>query len=159
MPVHVLAEPTQQRRELPAPDVLEQGWVGPAGGFKELHGDDIAEGVSREVTDGAAGPVCVLHDTIRVGRRCDTQVRMHPFVPCLGEVLDSQRSFQQLLLKLVAQHDVEVVGDLIGLNADEAGLHAVYRPVERVELDLPQRRESALKDRVVVLPERPAAAH
>src|SRR3989454_11211087 len=57
VPVYVLAEPAQQRRELPAPDVLEQGWVGPAGGFKELHGDDIAEGVGREVADGGAGPV------------------------------------------------------------------------------------------------------
>src|SRR2546426_12327303 len=37
VPVHVLAEPAQQRREPAAPDVLEDGRVSAAGGLEELY--------------------------------------------------------------------------------------------------------------------------
>src|SRR2546426_1648921 len=49
VPVHVLAEPAEQRREPAPPDVLEDGRVSAAGGLEELYRDDVAERIGGEV--------------------------------------------------------------------------------------------------------------
>ena len=76
-----------------------------------------------------------------------------------GRSSSGELAGEDLLLQLEAQDDVQVVGRLVGLDADERRLHLVDRPVEVVELDVPElRRERLLQLRIEEAPEREAAA-
>ena len=80
--------------------------------------------------------------------------------PRLGQVLDGQLALQHLQLKVKAQHDVQVVGHLVGFGADEGALHLVDGPVEGVEGDAAQLLgKGSLEARIVEPPEGEAAAH
>ncbi len=100
----------------------------------------------------------VLQDAVRVVRDVDAEKLLHPGIPHLGEVLERDGAFDQLLLELEAQDDVEAVGRLVRVHTDEAGLGAVDRANEVVELDVAQVRERLLQRLEPVRPERAAAA-
>ena len=68
----------------------------------------------------------VLEHALRGGRRIDAEVRTHPLVEGGRQVRDGQPLLDQLLLELEAKDDVHRVGDLVGVDADERGLHAVH---------------------------------
>ena len=57
-----------------------------------------------------------------VVRHVDAEVVLHPRVPRLGQVVERQSARDELLLELEAQDDVQVVGHLVGLDADERRL-------------------------------------
>src|SRR6202011_191795 len=69
VPVHVLAKPLAERRELAALELLvEVAEVG-LDALPELNGDDVAEGVRGEVAEAHVGPVDVLEDAAgEIGR-------------------------------------------------------------------------------------------
>ena len=55
----------------------------------------------------------------------DAQVLLVLGVPDLGQVLGGGGALEEALLDLVADQDVEGVGQLVGLGADQAGLGLV----------------------------------
>ena len=61
-----------------------------------------------------------------------------------GRSLERDRLRDQFLLELEAQDDVQVVGRLVGLDADQRRLDPVDRAVEALQLDVAERlRESS----------------
>ena len=106
----------------------------------ELPGDDVPERVRREVADRADGPVHVLEHAEGVVRRLDAEIVPHPLVPDLRQLLQLDRVGQQLLLELEAEDDVQVVGRLVRLDADQRGRDPVDGAVPVVERGARERR-------------------
>lgn len=100
----------------------------------ELRAQDIAQRIALEdAADEACKPMHVLQDAIAVIRGADAKIRFEAFVPGFGQVFDSQLAFQHLQLEVEAQHDVQVVGHLVGVGADERALDLVDRAVESLQ--------------------------
>ena len=73
----------------------------------------------------------ILHHAVAVVGRGDAQVGGVARVPGIGQVADRQLAFQQRQFEVEAQHDVQVVGHLVGLDANQRALDLVDRAVER----------------------------
>ncbi len=131
--VDVGLEPLIEAGEVGVLDVLAESGEVFGGGFEELCGEDVAEGVGGEVTDAAAGPVDVLEDAFAVGGGRDAEGGLHFGVPGGGGVLDGELFFEEGLFHFVAEDDVEVVGDFVGFDADEGGGDLVDGAIEGVE--------------------------
>ena len=84
-----------------------------------------AEGIAREITEVAHRPVDVLQAAVGVIGYIHAEVLFVLGVPCSGQVGHGQRALHQRLLQLIADHDVQRVGQLVSLGADQAGLGAV----------------------------------
>ena len=61
-----------------------------------------------------------------------------------GRSVRRERAVEDLLLELEAQDDVEVVGHLVRLDADQGRADRVRRPVEVAGLEVVERRAEAL---------------
>ena len=69
-----------------------------------------------------------------------------------GRSLHREPALEQLELEVEAQHDVQVVGHLVGVGADQRALDLVDRAVERVERHAAELlRERRLQPRIEVL--------
>ena len=73
---------------------------------EELHRSDVTDRVRREVAEGAHRPVNVLQAPLEVARRPDAEAALHAGVPRLRQVTHRELAREQLLLQLIAQHDV-----------------------------------------------------
>ena len=101
----------------------------------------------------------VLEHPVGVVRHLDAEVLVHARVPLLREVGERDPAREQLLLELEAEDHVEVVRDLVRLDADERGLHLVHRPVEALGVGRPEHLgERVPQHGEEPAPERPAAA-
>ena len=112
-----------------------------------------------EVADQAGRPVDVLqHADASFGTSMPTSVRMRSF-QAAGRSSTLEIAAHQRELQLEAQEDVQVVGDLVGLDADQRRLDQVGGAHERVERDVLQLLgERGLDLGQVALPERARAA-
>ena len=129
------------------------------GGVPELRGDHVAQGVGGEVAEGAAVPVDVLHDALGVARHVEPEVLLVAGVPGVGQILEREGLLEERHLELEADGDVEVVGDLVGLDADQRALDGVRRAVEVLGVDGAERLGEVLgKEGLKPANERPAAA-
>ena len=88
----------------------------------------------------------ILQHALGVVGHVHAQILLVEPVPGLGQVLDLQGAGDQLLLQLVPDHDVEGVGELVRLRADEAGLALVDGQVEVVGGDVLERLGPQLLD-------------
>ena len=77
----------------------------------------------------------ILQHAVGVVGHLDAQVLAHAGVPGLGQVGEAQLAFHDFLLQLEAQDDVQVVGGLVGLHADERRLDLVDGAVEALRID------------------------
>ena len=100
------------------------------GGLPELAGDHVAEAVGGEVAEGAARPVHVLEHAVGVVGDLEPEVLACSARSRPGEVSKLERAVEELELQLEADQDVEVVGELVGLDPDQGALDPVRRPVE-----------------------------
>ena len=100
----------------------------------------------------------VLQHAVGVAFGDDAEQRPRFLPPGIGQVVHLQVAVDHAALQREAQQDVQVVGHLVGLDADERRLHGVDRAVEPIQVHVGQSRETRLKLRVEVLPERPPAA-
>ena len=101
----------------------------------------------------------VLKHAEAVVGRLDADERAHALVPGVGQVADREGSAHQRELELEAQEDVQVIGDLVGLDADQRRLDQVGGAHELIERDVVQLHGERLPDLVQMpLPERPRAA-
>ncbi len=156
--MHVVAQPADQAGEAAGRELLvEVGHLGPQR-LVELCGDEAAERVRGEVSEAALRPVHVLQAALGVVHRAQTEARLEPLAPRAGQVAHRQRTVEDVLLEVEAQHDVDRVGQFVGIDADRAPTH-VHQGAVQI-LDLPLRARHAvvlLEQRPQVAQERPAA--
>ena len=102
----------------------------------------------------------VLQATLDIVGRTDPQPLLHPGIPRLRQVAHGELAAQQLLLQLVAQHDVQRIRELVGVDANEAAPHPGEMPIDAVDVPLRSAHTEMLRQqRLHVAHERPAAAH
>src|SRR5262249_12868556 len=141
-PVHLRPQPAEQPRELAAGKLLIERRKLSAQALVELGGNDGTEGVGGEVAKGADGPVNVLQAPLEVIRRTDSEPLLHAGVPGLREVPYRELSGEQLLLQLIAQHDVQRIGELVRIDTDQPALHPRQMAVDVLDVPLrPARAE------------------
>ena len=97
---------------------------------QQLRAVGAAERVGREVAHAAARPVAVLQNAVLVVRHVDAEVLLVKSVPFARQVVYLEFAVHHALFQLIAHHDVQAVGDLVGLGADERGLGLVDSTVE-----------------------------
>ena len=150
-----------QSTELPLCDLVGNRRVGAQRGGVKLGGHDIAQGVAlKRPPNGAAEPVNILQHPVTVVRRMEAQTLLVAGVPGCWQVGDAEFAFEQIKFQPKADDDMEVIGDLIGLGADERTLHLVDGLVEGLGRDIVQLgREGRLEGGIIVFPKARAAAH
>ena len=127
-------------------------------GLEELRRVERSERVGREVADQPGRPVHVLQHAHAVVRRNDADERAHALVPGGRQIVDRQVASHQRELELEAQEDVQVVGDLVGLDADQRRLDEVGGAHELLERDVVQLLGERLPDlRAGAAPRMPAS--
>ena len=66
----------------------------------------------------------VLQHAFEVVLRLHAEPLFHAGIPGVAQVAHRELAGQQLVLELVTQLDVQRVGELVGIDADRAALHA-----------------------------------
>jgi hypothetical protein len=130
--VDVGAEPAEQRLEVAVGDVHGQVRTGVLNRLHELGRREGAERVGGEVAERTLRPVHVLQHAVRVRLGDHAEIRVHRLVPALRQFVDAHRAVDEAALQFEAEHDVQVVGHLVGLHANEGRLHPVDGAVERL---------------------------
>ena len=87
----------------------------------------------------------VLEDATGVVGHVDAEQVAHLRVPGLGEIVERERARDRLLLELEAEDDVERVGDLVRVDADQPRRDAVDAAVPRLQVDRLELREEPLQ--------------
>ena len=119
--VHVVAQPVPSRRRIGRRQFPHRV-RGPRGPQRlvQLSGDHRPQHVRREVSESGQLPSgCPAGSHRRrswggYSSRCSSVL-----IPSLGQVGHGQGSFKDFLLKLVAQHDVHRIGELVRVHADQ----------------------------------------
>src|SRR3954451_5228835 len=118
MAVDVQPQPLAQRPEVPGGEIgLDVGQV-VAKRAAELRGHQVADRVRREVADRPRAPVDVLQHALQDRRDLEPEQPVRRLVPRVGKVADREPPLHERQLELEAQRDVQVVGGLVGLDAD-----------------------------------------
>ncbi len=126
--VNLVAQPAQQWRIAPARQLFIQMRVIQMGFSHELCGIHIAEGVCRKVAESPHAPVDVLETTLRIIRHLQSESFLELLIPYPGQVPGFNFSFDQAVFDLEPQDDVQVVGEFIRLDADEARFGPIHKP-------------------------------
>ena len=74
--------------------------------------------------------MAVLQNAVLVVRHVDAEIFLVKAVPLARQVVHLEFAVHHTLFKLVAHHDVQAVGDLVGLGADEGRLRLIDGAVE-----------------------------
>ena len=74
--------------------------------------------------------MAVLQNAVFVVRHVDAEVFLVKAVPLARQVVYLELAVHHALFELVAHHDVQAVGDLVGLGADEGRLRLIDGAVE-----------------------------
>ena len=119
MAVDVAAEPTEQCAELSALDLLVEVRDVRSDPLHQLRADQVSDCVAGEDAEAHERPVDVLQRAYPIVGDVDAQVGTDARVPGFGQVLHLQLALQHLVLELEAKQHVHVVGDLVGLDADQ----------------------------------------
>src|SRR5438105_4850358 len=122
--VHLLAQPVQHKGCIALREALIEIRECLAQSCVNLRAVEITERVGREVAE-AACPVNILQNPLRIALWLDSQVFTVLRVPLAWQALNGDIPVNQLLLQLVAHDDMQVVGHLVGLDADQARLYPV----------------------------------
>ncbi len=119
VPVNLVAQPIEQSGELAVGEgVIEVAQVGPGPGEK-LCGKQVAQGISGEIADQAFAPVAVLQAALGIVGRDHAEGVLAGIVPGGGQIGHVQVALDQGPFQLKANENVQVVRDLVGLDAIE----------------------------------------
>src|SRR5256886_14251619 len=118
-----------------------------------------SESVGREVAEGAHGPVDVLQAAFDVVGGANPEALPHAGPPRFRQITHRQFRGEQLLLQLVAQHDVQRVGELVRVDPDQSAPHPREMAVDVLHVPLRSARPEMLRQQWLhVAHERAAAA-
>ena len=90
-----------------------------------MGGGQISQGVGWEIAKATKGPVDVLEAATGVVGDFEAEEFFEEFVPSGGEVANGEITFKELGFQFKAEKDVEIVSDLVGLDADEGALDSI----------------------------------
>src|ERR1700680_3348838 len=130
------AQPREQTCELAARKLGVELRHVAAQTLKQLRSDDRAQDVRREIAERSDCPVNVLQYALRIVRRFDPYTLLHSGAPCRWQIAYRELPAQEFLLKLVAQHDVQRIGELVGVNSNQAAPHARQMRIDILSLPL-----------------------
>ena len=88
----------------------------------ELRRKGTAQRIGGEVTEAAVGPVHILQDAFAVGRNLNAEILPVQIIPGFLQLFKRNTSAEESLFELVADQDVDRIGELIGSGADETAL-------------------------------------
>ena len=125
--VDPLPEPAHQESAVAASELLVDVAQLELGLREELGREDVTQRVRGEVAEQPVGPVTVLQTALRVVPRPDSECSPVRLVPRLRHLRGPQVPRDERALELEADEDVEVVGDFVGIGADERPAHAIER--------------------------------
>src|SRR4029077_10380553 len=147
--VYPLAQPLAERAELAALELGVEIAKLVLRTLPELDADPAPERVRGEVAEVRVCPVDVLEHAVEDPGRLDAQVVAELRVERLRQVGGSDLPREHLPLELEAEDDVQRIGDLVGVHADQARRDAVDRAMEVLERHLPELlRESLPESRI-----------
>ena len=130
----IVAQPAMQRAEFAAGDFVRNFRMGLERRGIKLRRQNIAYGVAlKRAADAAGIPVHVLQAAVAIVGRRDAEIGFHARAPRLRQILHRELAFQHFQLEIEAQHDVEIVGHLVGVGADERTRHLVDGAVKGLE--------------------------
>jgi hypothetical protein len=155
--VDLLAQPAQECGKVPPGKLgVEVAEIGSSRG-EELGCVQVAQGIGREVADQTFGPVSILQAALdRIGGD-HAQILLVRGVPGFGDIGGQQVAGNQRSLELEPYQDVQVVGHLVGTNADTRPFDPIDTGQESVELEVVERVvEHRPGPWIEVLPEAPA---
>ena len=121
----------------------------------ELGAENVADGIALEsAAEAAAIPMDVLQAAVAIVGRRDAEILLHAGAPRLRQVFHLQPAFQQVHLEIETHHDVEIVGHLVGVGADQRAFDPVDGAIEGLRRDGAERiGEGVLQHRIKMLPE------
>src|SRR6266536_1266670 len=129
-------------------------------GSIRLRAQDVADRVTLKSPAHTPGkPMDVLQAAVTIVGRNDADVTIHCGTPGARQISGPESSLQHAQFQFEAEHDVEIVSDLVGFGPDQRALHFVDSAVERLEghsVKLPGK--GCLQHRVEKLPKSTAAA-
>ncbi len=128
----MLPHPREEGRVVRPREPVGDGRVLPHRGASEVGGVEIAEAVGREIAEDAHAPVDVLEAAFGVVLHGESEEGLEAAVPLGGDIGEGELAGEDGAFQLEAEEDVQVVGDLVGLDADVAALGLVHRGVEVV---------------------------
>ena len=100
----------------------------------------------------------VLQTAVAIVWRNDAKIGRHGRTPSLRQILHAEPPLQQVKFEPEAQHDVKVVGHLIGVGPDQRTRHFVNGAMKRRERNMAELfRKRLLRRRIEIFPE-PVAA-
>ncbi len=100
----------------------------------------------------------VLQTAIAVIGRRDCEIALVARAPRLRQIFHRKLALEQFELEIEPQDDVEIVGHLVGVGADERARDLVDGAIEGLTRNLSQLlRKLLLQFRIILLPEIPAA--
>ena len=131
-----------------------------AGGLIELNTENVADRVALKcAADASRKPMHVLQAAITIVWRHKAERCRHLSTPGLGKIFHAQAAIKQLQLQVEAQHNMKIVGDLVGIASDQGPVDFVDGAIEGFKPNVPEMvRKCALQSGIKMLPETPAAA-
>ena len=94
----------------------------------------------------------ILQATLAVVFWRESKQLTEAIIPCRGHIIHVQAAIEHAALDVEAQENVQVVGCLIGLDADRRECGAADEPKKIIERKSIQLRENFLRDRIPLLP-------
>ena len=87
--------------------------------MKKMSAVSRAKRVGRKISDASARPMTVLKDALAIVRHGNTEVFLIKLVPLISKVLYLKLSDHHSLFKLIANHYVQAIRNLVCLGADK----------------------------------------
>ena len=155
MAVDILHQPAVQCVKLPFGDFRFNFRVGRQRLLEEEGAHDVTQSISLEgASYDPAEPMDVLQYAIPIVFCPQSQIRLVARVPRFRQISNGQLPFEQCQFKIKPEHNVQIVGDFVGICADQRAFDLINRPIKLVQRDLLELvRETLPEQRVVVLPE------
>src|SRR5260370_11472059 len=128
------------------------------GAAHELCGVEVAQSVSREVPYRSRAPMDVLKTAVCVSGDLQAEHLLEFLVPAGGEMGDGKFALDQFDLDLETEDDVQIVGHLIRLDADEGRRNTVHGSGDLFRRKPGQLGEMAAHGGMPMLPKGEASA-
>ena len=104
-------------------------------GDEELGGIKASEAIGRKIAEAAMAPMDVLETASFVIRNGDAEPGLIILVPPPGDITYGKASVQQPFFQLIADHDMKMVGDLVGFRTDQGWLDLIDAVVKCFQRD------------------------
>ena len=151
----VRPEPVEQPRETAIRESVDQARHFLAGSLEDLRAVEVAQRIGREVPHRSHGPMNILQTASTIVGNLKTKNITIRGVPGGRKIGWREVASEHRPLQFEADHDVHVVGRLIGFDPDETRGHAIRTLVGRPGIDAGDRStEVTLEKRGCELPER-----